>query len=146
MAARAPVSYTLCASACPWRVRKVCDRLGYPPYSVARLPAVSLNLLFSYSVSGHAMKGLHGESHLQALSEMLKVNKTIAILDLQANLVGSKGAEALGGEGDDSNTGVIKSTLLFWSLAFWRPLLKRSSGIIASKNCTLMAMKLATMQ
>lgn len=47
---------------------------------------------------------------VQALSEMLKVNQTIAILDLQANLVGSKGAEVR--HGDDSHTGVEVGPLL----------------------------------
>ena len=41
---------------------------------------------------------------VQALSEMLKVNQTIAILDLQANLVGSKGAEVRHGD-DDATLG-----------------------------------------
>lgn len=43
---------------------------------------------------------------VQALSEMLKVNQTIAILDLQANLVGSKGAEVRHGD-DDATLGLL---------------------------------------
>lgn len=37
---------------------------------------------------------------------MLKVNQTIAILDLQANLVGSKGAEVRHGD-DDATLGLF---------------------------------------
>ena len=128
MAARASVSYTLCASALPWRVRKVYDRLDYLPYSVA-------TCLFMLWRELHA-----GESHLGSGAfgdvESEPDHRHLGLTSQSCWLKGCRGA-AWGWQPHWGGG---------WSLAFGRPLLKRSSRIIASKSCTLMAMKLVTMR